>query len=218
MKNNNYKVYVHKVDTKEGPMYYAGVTSHLKSRWQPSSYKSTALYPFIQSYGWDSIEHCIIADGLDRETALRAEDNLICMYRNFGCSINHFRSGRIKVKNKAEYSKDYYSKNRELRICCNKKCYENHRDERLESFKRYYREHLDERKEYNTQYYNEHREERLEYDHKRNAKPERKIYTRVRNWNRTHPDEIYETPLEAKQKYMETGYIPNYIKNDDLIN
>lgn len=26
-----------------------------------------------------------------------------------------------------------------------------------------------------------------------------------------------ETPLEAKRKYLESGYIPPYIKSDDLI-
>lgn len=43
-------------------------------------------------------------------------------------------------------------------------------------------------------------------------KPEYKIYDRVRSFNRRHPDKIVETPLEAKQKYLEWGYIPNYVK------
>lgn len=45
-----------------------------------------------------------------------------------------------------------------------------------------------------------------------------KIYTRVTNYNRLHPDKVTETPMEAKQKYLATGYIPNYIKNNDLKN
>lgn len=51
---------------------------------------------------------------------------------------------------------------------------------------------------------------------KRNATPERKIYKRVSSFNRRHPDLAIETPLEAKTKYLETGYIPTYIKHDDL--
>lgn len=54
-------------------------------------------------------------------------------------------------------------------------------------------------------------------DIKRNQTPERKIYRRVCDYNRYHPDQIKETPLEAKQKYLQWGYIPDYIKNDDLI-
>lgn len=45
-------------------------------------------------------------------------------------------------------------------------------------------------------------------------KTENKIYDRVRNYNRNHTPK--ETPLEAKQKYLQWGYIPDYIKSDDL--
>ena len=51
-------------------------------------------------------------------------------------------------------------------------------------------------------------------DAKYRAKPERKIYNRVYVYNRTHTP--IETPLEAKRKYLEIGYIPQYIKHDDL--
>ena len=46
--------------------------------------------------------------------------------------------------------------------------------------------------------------------------PEGKVYNRVNAFNQRHPDRAVETPLEAKLKYLETGYIPDYIKNDDL--
>lgn len=49
----------------------------------------------------------------------------------------------------------------------------------------------------------------------RDTKNDRKIYKRVCNYNCTHTP--IETPLEAKQKYLEYGYIPSYIKNDDLL-
>lgn len=41
------------------------------------------------------------------------------------------------------------------------------------------------------------------------------IYYRVDNYNKYNTP--IETAKEAKQKYLETGYIPNYIKNKDLI-
>lgn len=75
-------------------------------------------------------------------------------------------------------------------------------------------------KQYRKQYYTEHKNEILEcmkqYSKQQYSTPEGKIYRRVQSFNRYHPDRIIETPLEAKQKYLESGYIPNYIKNNDL--
>lgn len=48
------------------------------------------------------------------------------------------------------------------------------------------------------------------------SSPEGKIYNRVKSFNKNHPDKAIETPMEAKQKYLESGVIPSYIKNDDL--
>lgn len=50
---------------------------------------------------------------------------------------------------------------------------------------------------------------------KRRSTPWGKIYDRVHAYNQNHTP--IETPLEAKQKYLEWGYIPNYIKNSDLL-
>ena len=46
--------------------------------------------------------------------------------------------------------------------------------------------------------------------------PGGRIYYRVHSFNHDHPDLAIETPLEAKRKYLESGYIPQYIKHDDL--
>lgn len=74
-------------------------------------------------------------------------------------------------------------------------------------------------KQYNKQWEEDHKEERKaykkQYRKQRYSTPECKIYHRVNNYNRNHTQ--IETPAEAKQKYLEFGYIPNYIKNDDLI-
>lgn len=50
-----------------------------------------------------------------------------------------------------------------------------------------------------------------------NSTPEGKIYYRVSNYNNYHPNKAIETPAEAKRKYLDFGYIPNYIKHDDLV-
>lgn len=72
--------------------------------------------------------------------------------------------------------------------------------------KQYYKEHNKEKKEHNKQW---RKCNKLYY-----KKIECKIYQRVANYNRNHVP--IETPMEAKQKYLQCGYIPAYIKNDDL--
>lgn len=65
-----------------------------------------------------------------------------------------------------------------------------------------------------------HKEQRTMYGKKYRNKhkntTEFKIYNRVQAYNHYHPTKIIETALEAKNKYLEFGYIPNYIKTDDL--
>lgn len=74
----------------------------------------------------------------------------------------------------------------------------------------------DDKKAYDKQRYEDHKEEKKAYDKQRNSTPEGKIYMRVSAYNRYNPDKAIETPMEAKQKYLQWGYIPAYIKNDDL--
>lgn len=158
--NNKYSVYTHKVVTDDnGPMWYVGITS-TTHRWSPINYKETSLYPYIQKYGWDNIEHRVVYDGLDYQTAKRFEDLLILMYRSADCSVNKFRSGFVYSTDAKDYDRKYRMAER--------------------------------------------------------SKPEGKIYNRVTSFNQKHPDKMTETPMEAKRKYLETGYIPPYIKNDDL--
>lgn len=84
-------------------MYYAGVTGNIKDRWIPSAYgDDTSLYPYINKYGWENIEHAVVVDGLDYNDALKIEDVLICFYRSISRSINKMRSGLIT------YDDEYY--------------------------------------------------------------------------------------------------------------
>lgn len=73
-------------------------------------------------------------------------------------------------------------------------------------------------KEYNAEWMREWRgknkQHYLSVARKYQSKIENRIYHRVYDYNLIHIP--IETPKEAKQKYLETGYIPIYIKNDDL--
>lgn len=72
-------------------------------------------------------------------------------------------------------------------------------------------------KEHNRQY--DQRPERKSYKRQYNQQyyhqPEWKVYNRVSYYNQKHTP--IETPMEAKKKYLESGYIPTYIKSNDLI-
>lgn len=100
--------------------------------------------------------------------------------------------------------------------CCINKYRSNRKSQTKEYKKQYYQNNKNKIIEKNTLYNEKHREEKIEYYKKLRSTPEGKIYVRVTNYNRLHPDRIQETPLEAKQKYLQWGYIPDYIKNDDL--
>lgn len=81
----------------------------------------------------------------------------------------------------------------------------------------YYKSYRKIKKEYCSEYNKKYRETHKNELKKRWFKSENKIYNRVNSYNHNHPDKITETPLEAKQKYLTSGYIPTYIKSDDLI-
>ena len=199
---NGWWVYVHR--TPDG-MYYVGYSGgedgnkQPNERWQPYQYQHTTLLPYIENGEWANIQHLVIKDGLTEDEAKHWENRLICIYRSIGRCLNKQRSGGITKQD--NYKKTYYQE---------------HRNELLEKTKKYQEEHKDERKQYKQKYYQEHQEELKTVFKKRNQTPEGKIYNRVTNYNRLHPNQIKETPLEAKQKYLEYGYILDYIKNNDI--
>ena len=130
-------------------------------RWNPSGYRKTELYPYIEKCGWDNIKHIVFKDGLTPKQAEQLEDLLITQAKIDGWCINKRGSGGEARDNLKNYQ--------------------------------------------------------IEVNKKRLSTPEGKIYNRVHRYNEYHPDRKIETPLEAKNKYLEYGYIPSYIKNDDLV-
>lgn len=194
--NKIYSVYVHKVDTDNGPLYYTGVTANVKNRWRPSTYKDSSLWLYIEQYGWEYIEHVVVFETDDREKALKTEDMLICGYAALGRCINKHRSGLIAVPDTKAYdrkrNRDKYSNDQEYA-------------ERERQHKR-------------DKYYNdpEWAERKRQYERKKRATPEGKIYYRVQSFNRDHPDLAVESPLEARDNYLKYHIVPDYIRHDDI--
>lgn len=176
-------------------LHYYGITDDLKRRGK--NYKDTSLQQYIDEYGWDNINTTIVAEGLTRKEAEQLEDQLIREGWEKGYCVNWQGSGGEWRDNPSEYGKKQYQHNRE---------------EKLEYRRQYYKEHKEEK----HKYYQDNIQHKKDYDKQRCSTPDGKIYYRVKSFNRRHPDSKTETPKEARQKYLETGYIPSYIKNNDL--
>lgn len=175
-------------------MYYVGYSNQMCCRrWCPLHYQTNSLRPHIEEFGWDRLEKIVVTDGLTKEQALYWENRLIYMYRELGCCINKYLSGGEKIQ--TEYRQERQKKYRQSEHGKNK------------------------RRIYHKIYMGEYRltDKNKKYHQNYRLKPEWIVYDRVKGYNRNHPDSIIETPLEAKLKYLQTGYIPDYIKSDDLL-
>ena len=89
--DNKWTVYVHIVPKEisgyEWDKYYVGITSiGVKARWgsDGNMYKKQGFYNAIQKYGWDNIQHEIIADNLTLEEASMLEIRLIKELDSYG--------------------------------------------------------------------------------------------------------------------------------------
>ena len=161
----NYVVYQHV--TPDG-MYYFGQTNNIKRRWRNNGveYKKTALYPYIEKYGWDNIQHIVLFRDQTKEDAIWIEDFLIETAREDGVCINKNRSGNVSKeddynKNQCkqyyeenkqqilEQQKQYYEQNKD-KI---KQYYEENKDKILEQQKQYREQNKDKKREYNREYY-----------------------------------------------------------------
>ena len=206
-KTEGFWVYAH--ITPNG-LYYIGMSKQQpRERWHPLHYKTSVLAPYIAEYGWDNIQHKVLIDGLTKNEAEQWEDRIIQALSMNGLCINKNRSGGIVRDDYKAYMKQYR---------------EDHKEEWKDYHKQYREDHKDEKqvymKQYSKQYREDHKEEHKaymkQYGKQRLSTAEGKIYNRVAAYNRYYPNEVIETPMEAKQKYLQWGYIPNYIKNNDL--
>ena len=167
---NNYSVYQHV--TPDG-LYYFGQTNNIKRRWRNNGveYKTTSLYPYIEKYGWENIQHIVLFKDQTKENALWIENFLIETAREDGVCINKQRSGLVSKeegykqnqyqKNRdeiLEQQREYYQKNRE-KI---KQYREQNKEQIKERYKQYYEQNKEQISEQKKQYYEEHRDEILE--------------------------------------------------------
>ena len=161
---NNYSVYQHV--TPDG-MYYFGQTNDIKRRWIGNGvlYKGTALYPYIEKYGWENIKHIVLFKDQTKENALWIEDFLITTAREDGVCINKKRSGNVSKeegynKNQMKYLRE---QNHENEVRKQKQYYEQNKDKRRE----YYEQNKDKIREYQRDYREQNKNKIREYDRQR---------------------------------------------------
>lgn len=77
-----YSVYIHTVKAN-GKKYIGQTKDNPKNRWGSNGcrYRGTVFYHAIQKYGWNNIDHEIVATGLTREEADKMEIDLIAKYK-----------------------------------------------------------------------------------------------------------------------------------------
>ena len=153
---NNYSVYQHV--TPDG-LYYFGQTQNVERRWSNNGagYKETSLYPYIEKYGWDNIQHIVLFKDQTRENALWIEDFLITTAQEDGVCINKNRSGNVSKEEgyRQDYDKHYYKKNKDKK----KQHYEESKQQILEQKKQYYEQNKQQRREYQREYRQRKKEE-----------------------------------------------------------
>ena len=167
----NYVVYQHV--TPDG-MYYFGQTQNVERRWRNNGarYKETALYPYIEKYGWDNIQHIVLFRDQTKEDALWIEDFLITTAQEDGVCINKNRSGNVSKEEgyKQQKNKQYYETNKDNIKEQHKQYYETNKDNIKEQHKQYYQKNKDEILEQSRQRYQKNREKELEQSRQRYQK------------------------------------------------
>ena len=217
---NNYTVYQHV--TPDG-MYYFGTTQNVERRWEGNGrlYKTTALQPYIEKYGWDNIQHIVLFENQTKENALSIEDSLIISGWEKGNCINKQRSGLVSKEE--GYSREYYEQNKEQIREYKQEYYETNKEQIREKqqqyyeqnkdkFKEYYEQNKDKRKDYfeqnkdkirkqSRQRYQKNREKKLEQSRQRYQKNREKKLEQSRQRYQKNRDEI----LERRRDYYQNN-------------
>ena len=197
---NNYSVYQH--ITPDG-MYYFGATQNVERRWSRNGaeYKGTGLYPYIEKYGWENIQHIVLFREQTRENALWIEDFLITTAREDGVCINKQRSGLVSKEEgyNQDRNQKYYEQNkdriREYRREYNREYYEQNKDKR----KDYLEQNKDKIRKQRQQRYQKNREKELEQSREYQRKNRDKINEQRR--------QRYQRKKEENQ-FKELGCLP----------
>ena len=194
------KLYIVYVHITPDEMHYYGVTNNPKNRWKGNGclYKTTALQPYIEKFGWENIQHIVLFENQTKEDALSIEDSLIISGWEKGNCINQQRSGNISKEEGyfREYQREYREENREK--------YNEYQREYHREYQRQYREqNKDEYRKYQREYRRKNREKYNEYYRQRYQEN----LSKNREKNRIKQQKYYQRKKEEKQ-FRELGYLP----------
>ena len=194
---NNYSVYQHV--TPDG-MYYCGQTQNVERRWSNNGagYKGTALYPYIEKFGWDNIKHIVLFKDQTRENALWIEDFLITTAQEDGVCINKKRSGLVSKEE--GYNQEYYQQNKD-KI---KQYYETNKEQIREKQNQYYETNKEQIREkqnqYHKKYYEQNKDKKREYQEQNKDKIRKYQREYNREYQRKNRDKINEYHRQYRQR------------------
>ena len=209
---NNYSVYQHV--TPDG-MYYFGQTQNVERRWKNNGaeYKGTSLYPYIEKFGWDNIQHIVLFKEQTRENALWIEDFLITTAQEDGVCINKQRSGLIskeedyyrdydqkRSEKRREYKREYYERNKGKLKEYGKKHYETNKDNIREQQKQYYEQNKDKIKEQSKQYRETNKDKIKEKSKQYYETNKDKIKEKFKQYRETNKDKIKEKSKQYREQ------------------
>lgn len=164
-KTTGYYVYMHR--TPEKDCYFGKSKQQPVDRWQPSKYKDKSLYPYIEQFGWENIEHVVLFDGLTVRQAEVLEDWFITNARRDGFCINDRRSGGVYRDNPKEYKREYCQRS-EVKERERERCQKRRQTEEYKEYQREWQREYQQTEEYKV-YQREYRqrpevkERKLEY-------------------------------------------------------
>ena len=187
-------------------MHYYGVTNNPKNRWKSNGcqYKTTALQPYIEKFGWDNIQHIVLYENLTYEDALKIEDSLIISGWEKGNCINKRRSGN--VSNEEGYYQQYCEENKDQINEQKRKYYERNKDQirekqkqnkdRIREYQKQYREqNKDQIREKQKQYYEENKQQYKEYQEQNKD--------RIREYQKQYQEQNKDKIREYQKQYRE---------------
>ena len=203
---NNYTVYQHVTPDN---MYYFGQTNNIKRRWEANGihYKETSLYPYIEQYGWDNIQHIVLFKDQTKENALFIENFLIETAREDGVCINKQRSGLVSKKEgyDQQKSKYYYEQNKDKILGKQKQYYETNKDKILEHHREYKEQNKDKIRVQQKQYREQNKDKFKEY-YEQNKDKKQQYYEKNKDKILEYQRQRYQRKKEEKQ-LKELGYI-----------
>ena len=213
---NNYSVYQHV--TPDG-LYYFGQTNNIKRRWSSNGagYKTTSLYPYIEKYGWDNIQHIVLFREQTRENALWIENFLIETAREDGVCINQQRSGLVSKEE--GYQREYREQNKEQIKEQQKQYYERNKDkireyqeQNKDKIREYQEQNKDKINEQKRKYYERNKEKFKEY--REQNKEQIREYQRQyqREYKEQNKDKIREYNREYQREYRQRKKLEKQLK------